>query len=359
MGLIEAEGGAIEIEGGPLMNEGSGAIQAQHQGVIRLTNGTYRPDPAIRLLAYESHLEYSNVFFENDGNVLAPPGLGVMTLGGHFRGGEITNGDGRLRLSAILEDVSLHGTAILAGIGVKGTLTFNAPFSVQLASTSMGRTTLRAYSEDATLAGQGVSKFGSTLIFPSQFPLYNAPAHQSEFHELTINGNLVNNGVILATSIDVPERVSPPSAPGILSGSGVVVSPSLTIYPSGTLSPGDGIGTMSVYGRVQLGVASTFLVELGTTDSDLLDVTGNIEIGGMFGGADLALSGGVVGENYVIAKYTGERVGTFGNVTRGYNVIYDDLAKQIRVEPIPEPASIALAMMGIVAAVYLLRTTKN
>jgi hypothetical protein len=115
---------------------------------------------------------------------------------------------------------------------------------------------------------------------------------------------------------------------------------------------------MSVYGRVQLGVASTFLVELGTTDSDLLDVTGNLEIGGMFGGADLALSGGVVGENYMIAKYTGERVGTFGNVTPGYNVIYDDLAKQIRVEPIPEPASAALAIVGLIG-VALRRWTKR
>jgi hypothetical protein len=103
---------------------------------------------------------------------------------------------------------------------------------------------------------------------------------------------------------------------------------------------------MSIYGRVQFG--GTLLVELGTSDSDLLDVTGNIEIG-VFGDANLALSDGLVGESYLIAKYTGERVGTFGNVTPGYNVIYDDLAKQIRVEPIPEPGSVALVIVGLMA----------
>jgi hypothetical protein len=86
-----------------------------------------------------------------------------------------------------------------------------------------------------------------------------------------------------------------------------------------------------------------------------LDITGNLQLGS-FSNATLALTGGLVGESYLIAKYTGERKGTFGNVTPGYNVIYDDLAKQIRVEPIPEPASIALAMMGIVAAAVYRRS---
>jgi hypothetical protein len=49
----------------------------------------------------------------------------------------------------------------------------------------------------------------------------------------------------------------------------------------------------------------------------------------------------------VIAEFTGERYGEFENVTPGYNVIYDDLARQIRVEPIPEPAGIALAIIGM------------
>ena len=56
-----------------------------------------------------------------------------------------------------------------------------------------------------------------------------------------------------------------------------------------------------------------------------------------------------MGESYLIAKYTGERVGTFGNVTPGYDVIYDDLAKQIRAEPIPQPASLVLAFVGMLA----------
>jgi hypothetical protein len=63
------------------------------------------------------------------------------------------------------------------------------------------------------------------------------------------------------------------------------------------------------------------------------------------------LSGGLIDESYVIARYSGERTGIFDNVTPGYNVVYDDVAKQIRVQPIPEPASVALAVVGVIATI--------
>jgi hypothetical protein len=75
-GLIEADGALVVIEGNNILNEGRGAIEARFGGAIRLTNGTFRPDPAIRVLDYNSQLQIWDAIFENHGNVLTAPGPG-------------------------------------------------------------------------------------------------------------------------------------------------------------------------------------------------------------------------------------------------------------------------------------------
>jgi hypothetical protein len=79
----------------------------------------------------------------------------------------------------------------------------------------------------------------------------------------------------------------------------------------------------------------------------LLSITGNLFLNF---DETLLLSGGLAGQSYVIAEFTGQRSGEFDHVTPGYNLIYDDLTKQIRVEPIPEPSSLALAIFGMMGA---------
>ena len=103
---------------------------------------------------------------------------------------------------------------------------------------------------------------------------------------------------------------------------------------------------------------STFLAELGATNSDLLHVTGNLIVDGI-GRANLALTGGDIGKSYLIAQYTGFRGGTFDNVTPGYEVLYDDVAKQIRVTPIPEPASVVLVIVGLAVCGAVVARTKR
>jgi hypothetical protein len=77
--------------------------------------------------------------------------------------------------------------------------------------------------------------------------------------------------------------------------------------------------------------------------------------GNLYLGADskLIVLGAGDGNSHVIAYYTGRRSGTFGSVTPGYNVTYNDVNKWIQVEPVPEPASVALALVGGIAAVTL------
>jgi hypothetical protein len=348
LGLIEANGGAIHIEGRNIVNEGQGVIQARAGGSIELSEGTFHPDPAIQVLDSQSELALGRgAIFENHNNVLsAGPGQ-LRIFGGAVRGGEVTSGLGTLYLwGARFEDVALRGSAIGPTMDLKGTITIDSGFT--FGRPGIDGDFITVTRGDAILEGHGVSKFSDTTIHAPAFTLQIAPGHQAEFAELTVEGNLRNNGVILTNTARVAE--------GVVSGSGTFVSPFFSFERNGLLSPGDGIGTMSIYGRVQL---STLLAELGTSDADLLDITGNLQLGSSFAGANLVLAGGLVGESYLIAKYTGELVGAFDNVTPGYNVIYDDLAKQIRVEPIPEPASIALAMMGVVAAAVYLRSRTN
>ena len=161
---------------------------------------------------------------------------------------------GRLEINGNVEDVTLGGHANIYRMGVQGTITFDSRFTV-------GRILehndpeLVVIGPEATFTGDGVSRFPRTTISTGTGVLRNAVGHQTEFQDsLTMYGNVINNGVILADSITVWE--------GVLSGDGILVS-GIGLFGPATLSPGDGIGTMPVFGRVVFSYGSMLRIEFG------------------------------------------------------------------------------------------------
>jgi hypothetical protein len=303
-----------------------------------LFEGTFRPDPAIQIVDQASFLVIYNAVFENEGNVLsAGPGTLIVdgrgAQGALIRGGELTSGVGKLTLiAARLEDLKLSGTASAFSVDLKGTITVDSNFTADdVFSINLSR-------GDAVLRGPGVSRFLSAGAFDAgNFAFEIAADHRVQASSLGLRGKVLVNGQLDAAHVYVD---------GVLGGAGLVSSETqIVVGGSAAISPGNGIGTLSLDGDVHFN-GGGLIAELGDGSSDLLSITGDLSLNF---GEYLLLSGGLVGQSYVIAEFSGERFGEFDSVTSGYNVIYDDAARQIRVEPIPEPASVVLAIVGMMA----------
>jgi hypothetical protein len=349
-GLIEAvERGVISIEGKNIVNETEGVIQARSGGIIELNNGTFLTDESLKTVDQRSMITIRDSLVENEGSVLTPGGPGILRLqnSAHVRGGEVNAGPGTLVLNVpTMENVTLSGAATGAGIGLKGTINFDSNFS--LSPRDVFPLALRTRG-DAVLQGTGLSRFGfGATVELTDYTLEVASEHRAEFDSLDIRGKLRNNGLIKASSVSVswfPDF----ETEGVLSGTGAFETSALDVQ--GIISPGNGIGTMSVDGEVLIRGTpiffGTLVAELGDSQSDLLQIKGRLRLDGQHDRLDI--SGGLVNQNYVVVQYTGERWGVFDEVTPGYNVVYDDLAKEIRVQPIPEPGSVVLAVVGGIA----------
>jgi hypothetical protein len=340
-GLIEAtDGGIIWIEGQNIVNQGQGTVQARSGSIIDLSNGTFHPDPALRIADADSVLSMSfGAIFENEGNVLSA-GPGILRIGPGrvvIRGGTVTNGQGKLEfVEATLENATLAGTAAGGGVKIRGALTIDSTVTLT------GSFGISADS-DAVLQGAGISRFpDSVTFFVPGSTLEIAAEHRIEARALRLGGGtLLHKGVISSADVEIADK---------LTGNGTIISPEIEIrggpFIFGDISPGVGIGKLTMVGDVEFHSSTSLTAELGTNDADLLAITGDLSLNFT---ENLVLSGGQAGSTYVIAEFSGRRIGVFDNVTPGYNVTYDDLAKQIRVEPIPEPASVALALVGMIA----------
>jgi hypothetical protein len=355
-GLIEAVGvdGIIQIDGKDIFNQVGGVVRAISGGTVALWDGRFNRASAYQIMDAQSTLSIVNSVYENHGSSLSA-GPGILELSGaHIIGGHLTNWPGELRITgALLEDVAVSGTARrglhdTVRVTLKGTIDAISHFTV------LDNAKIFVDPAGAILQGRGNSKFQAVSLEASSSTLEIESGHWAEFTSLHIeSGELQNNGAIVC---DGPAGLL--LSRGTLSGNGAVVSRQIRI--DDVLSPGDGIGILTLVGDVQLGqhqfAIGVYRAQLDEANSDLLNITGNFDIGTEFD--RLQLTGGVVGQSYLITRYTGERTGVFDNVTPGYNVIYDDLAKQIRVEPIPEPVTILLVLIGLCTfAIYRGRRT--
>jgi autotransporter-associated beta strand protein len=127
----------------------------------------------------------------------------------------------------------------------------------------------------------------------------------------TVNGGtLLVNGALTQTSGVLV------NAAGTLGGNGSITG---AITNKGTLAPGAGVGTLSVTGNVTDGASSSWSIDLSGATSDLLAVSGDIDLSAVDA---LNVTGMGSGTSWTIGTYTGSLTGTFDTVTPGYSVAY-------------------------------------
>ncbi|WP_246563236.1 autotransporter outer membrane beta-barrel domain-containing protein [Bradyrhizobium liaoningense] len=223
----------------------------------------------------------------------------------NYAGAQISGGDTGVRASAGSVSVinygvisGLTGNGIYAGTG--GSTVFNAGTisggtdAIQFAGSGNVLTiapgsvitgnVLGGGSDTFQLGGSGAATFDvSALGVAAQYrgfstfskvddSIWTLTGAGSFAGDIHVNGGalIVNGNIASANNLVV-------NAGGTLGGSGTVGS---TVVNGGILSPGNSIGTIAVQGSLVFTVASTYLVQVSSSASDLTNVTGAATLAG-------------------------------------------------------------------------------
>jgi fibronectin-binding autotransporter adhesin len=137
---------------------------------------------------------------------------------------------------------------------------------------------------------------------------------------LKVNGSLGGTGAVSVAST------------AILNGAGSIAG-AVTVHAGGRLEPGNGIGHITLTGNLDL--QGTLAIETNATTNDLVRGVALVTLGAS---SALDLSGTLVRASHVIMRYT-TRTGSIGDVSdataQGYEVVYDDLAGEVRLQTLP------------------------
>ena len=307
-------------------------------GNIGMTGGT-------TLAAGVSGLALANniLIFAGVGTIDSGPG--ILTLNGMIGGpGSLTKtGTGNLALNG--------NNGFAGGLGItSGTVTVGSNTAAGAGLiTIAGGTTLAAGTTGLTLANAiatpgagridsgagtftltgaiggagGITKVGSgTLLLTGTSGYTGGTALNA--------GRLTVNGALTASTVTVASGAT-------LTGNGSVGG--IVALSGGTVSPGAGVGTLSVTGPVSFAAGSNYLVEISGATSDLLAATGAATLGG----ANLSVNGGgapaLFNTTYTVLTAAGGRTGTFNFVPTGFSqafvptVIYGANNVQLRLAP--------------------------
>jgi hypothetical protein len=145
------------------------------------------------------------------------------------------------------------------------------------------------------------------------------------------------------------KEISVLEAGGVVSGEGTVAA---ALRVAGVVSPGAGeggqeVGTLTITGDVVFAPGGGLRVQVGAGGTDVLKIVGDLDLGAVGDGLDVSAVGGVsAGAAFLVATYTGERVGTFDDVTAGYVASYDT-PHEVWVTAVPEPGGWAAGLIGV------------
>jgi fibronectin-binding autotransporter adhesin len=146
---------------------------------------------------------------------------------------------------------------------------------------------------------------------------------------------------------------------GTLAGTGTI-SGAVTVGSNnggGKISGGVTIGTLTLQNGLtftgQMGSLATYLVDLNSTTSDDLVITGNLNLSDAFD--QISFQGTAGAASYQVARFSGTLTGTFNTVTNlpaGYMLEYNpgqiDLV-QTNVTEVPEPATWFVAALALLS----------
>ncbi|MDE2492372.1 MAG: autotransporter-associated beta strand repeat-containing protein [Alphaproteobacteria bacterium] len=177
-------------------------------------------------------------------------GTGTLTLTGAntYTGGTTVNG-GALQIGAGGTSGSVTGN-----IADNGQLIFDRSDAVSFGGVISGTGTFAQMGGGTTILTAMNTYTGATTVMAGT---------------LQVDGSIVPSGSVLV------------NAGGTLQGSGAVAS--VTVASGGTLSPGAGMGNvghLSVSGNATLGTGSNLQIDTGANGTDMLSVSGTLNIGG-------------------------------------------------------------------------------
>ena len=181
---------------------------------------------------------------------------------------------------------SLTGSGNVTNTGLSGAV---------LTTGDTGITSFSGVIQDGTSA-TGLTKQGTGT--------FTLPGINTYTGATTVNaGTLeVDGSVALSSGLTI-------NAGGTLAGTGTVAS---TTINGGTLSPGDGVGTITVAGNLAFTAGSTYLVDVSPTTSDRTDVSGTASLNGTTQATFEA--GSYIERTYTILSATGGRSGVFDSL---------------------------------------------
>jgi len=174
----------------------------------------------------------------------------------------------------------------------------------------------------------------------------------------TLASSVVNYGTIAANGGTLFIGSLSNRAGSTISGSGTFSftgAANLVLSSGSTLAPGPGLSQLTVNGSVSFDSNATFSVELSLVDgtSDRLVITQGLTLDG---NSILNIAGGVAGNIYTVATFNvSSLLGTFGTVTPGYTVGYDNAGGALTLTVVPEPSALVLAAAGLLGLVMLLK----
>ncbi|MDR6954619.1 outer membrane autotransporter protein [Ancylobacter sp. 3268] len=304
---------------------GANNLRKTGEGALVLTGANTYADTVVEAGTLMGDVEAIRGDIANAGTIVFDQSAdasfaGMISARGGMKGAMVKGGSGELTLTGssaldwTVEAGSLTSTAErFAGnvkIGTAGIFTFEQAID----STYAGR-----------IAGTGsFNKIGTGMLFyDGKSPDFAGTATVGA-GTLIVGSEVAYENAVLGGSLQVLDGATLGGHGTVGSGSGSVV----TLAQGGRLSPGNSIGTLTVNGNLVVQPGASFLVEVdpGSTDGDLVHVTG-----------DATLNGGAViqvgpegnfqpSAIYTILAVDGTLSGRFDSVRSGFAFLDADLA---------------------------------
>jgi fibronectin-binding autotransporter adhesin len=245
-GTANPYSGLININTGELsLAKTSGPATA---GQVSLNNGA--------ALSLTSNQEIGGLVFNSGGTYSSTATLALSSMGTALtmQGGATTTGDIELLAGNVVFDATNDGTATINHISLGGA---NRTFTIGDGSATY----------DMQLSGS--SSTGGGLIKEGTGTLLLAGTHTLAGSNSAVNsGRLAVSGTLTCNTLAV-------ASGALLTGTGTI-NADMTL--TGDLRPGASIGTIYLIGNQVFGNSSIVQIEFDTTQTDIIDITGNLTI---------------------------------------------------------------------------------
>jgi hypothetical protein len=216
----------------------------------------------------------------------------------------------------------------------------------------LGTFTFETSGDDAVIdVAQGDHEFQASVALVNNTAVNVAPGASLEFNnDINGNGNSLNvsgGGTVKINNATTNLSVS--LAAGAMTGGGSVGGD--LVNDGAVLSPGDGVGVMSIIGNFRQGAEGILSIDLaGRGDHDVLDIDGSAEFGGALAVSLLGDFEPSLGDEFDIINFSSAS-GSFGSVnlpglSEGLQWDMSNLYAAGSLAVVPEPAGILLLLCG-------------